>query len=607
MKKIITFFRNVFVVIGILTVITVVSIVMLAVTISEKISKSGGFKDEVFENTLLTISTSAISGDVFAKTDYMVLNSFFTTQISLIDTLSTIQKAANDPKILGVFINMNSLKLNYAQTEELRKGLAEFKKSGKPVYVWSDSYGEIASGTKSYFLASVADKIYIQEAGAIAFNGLESTSVFFKNALEKLKIEMIGGKRKEYKTYWNTYTEDKFTEAHKESAESLLKSLFSKIAAEVSESRKIPINEVYRIANLPPLSSRQALEANFVDGIKYLDEAVGEMKTATKFMNKMSLIRYSKSDTNFIDINELGNLPTAQPQIAVIEIPGGIHRGESDISPSGNPESSGSATIVSLLKKAWKNENVKGIILRVNSPGGSVVASETIWNQIGAMRKENKKPIIVSMGGVAASGGYYVSMGAEKIFADHCTITGSIGVVMGKTYTRDFFNMLGITFDTASTAETPNIFSALDRPTPEQMEYFEKMMDETYDSFVSRAAQGRGIEKAELEKYAKGRVWSGELAKKHGLIDEIGGFMDAFDFMKNKIGATEARLVKYPLESDIFALVFRGDEDDATSVGSRFGRLSSILNRLARIIGTLEREVNSEREFYKIEESIEID
>ena len=180
MKSIFRFFRNIFTVIGVLTVLTVVSLVMLIVSISDKISKSGGFKEEVFENTLLTINTSAISGDVFAQTDYMVLNSYFTKQISLIDTLSTIQNAANDPKILGIFINMNSLKLNYAQTEELRKGLAEFKKSGKPVYVWSDSYGEIASGTKSYFLASVADKIYIQEAGAIAFNGLESTSAFFK-------------------------------------------------------------------------------------------------------------------------------------------------------------------------------------------------------------------------------------------------------------------------------------------------------------------------------------------------------------------------------------------------------------------------------------------
>ncbi|MBO4440542.1 signal peptide peptidase SppA [bacterium] len=605
MKSIFRFFRNIFTVIGVLTVLTVVSLVMLIVSISDKISKSGGFKEEVFENTLLTINTSAISGDVFAQTDYMVLNSYFTKQISLIDTLSTIQNAANDPKILGIFINMNSLKLNYAQTEELRKGLAEFKKSGKPVYVWSDSYGEIASGTKSYFLASVADKIYIQEAGAIAFNGLESTSAFFKNTLEKLKIEMIGGKRKEYKTYWNTYTEEKFTDAHRESAESLLNSLFSKIAAEVSESRKIPINEVYRIANQPPLSSKQALDANFVDGIKYLDEAVTEMKTATKFTRKMSLIRYNKSSVDFIDIAGLSTVP-APPQIAVIEIPGGIHRGESDISPSGNPESSGSATIVSLLKKAWRDDNIKGIILRVNSPGGSVVASETIWNQIGAMRRENRKPIIVSMGGVAASGGYYVSMGAEKIFADHCTITGSIGVVMGKTYTREFFNMLGVTFDTASTADTPNIFSALDRLTPEQTEYFEKMMDETYDSFVSRAAQGRGIEKSELEKYAKGRVWSGEMAKKHGLIDEIGGFTDAFDFMKKRLGTAEAKLVKYPRESDFLTLIFRDDEDE-TLAASRFGKLSSMLNRLVRIISVMDREINSDGELYRLEENIEID
>ena len=547
-KKIVTRF---FALIGFLTVLNIALLVWLISSIDFM-----GAKKEVQEKTLLTISTGAISGDVFPETNYMMLSSFLSKQISLIDTLTAVRKAAEDPKIVGIFIDQSELNLSYAQVEELRNELILFKNTGKKVWVWSDSYGEYSSGTKSYYLASAADKIFLQPSGFVTFNGISSTSPFLKNLLEKIKVEPIGAARKEYKTYWNMFSEEKYTEAHREATESLLNSIFSKVAAEVSESRKIPIDKVYEIADRVALTSPEAVKYQFVDAVRYKDEVVEEMKNQTGFENKMSLLAYKNIDRDILDIK-----PVSGPKIAVIEIPGSIHRGVSDMSPSGKPESSGSATVVSLLKKAWKDENVKGIILRVNSPGGSVIASETIWNQVETMKKINAKPIIVSMGSVAASGGYYVSMNADRIFADHNTITGSIGVVIGKFYTKDLFESLGITFDSVTIGKNNGFLSALEKFTPEQEEYLSRNLDETYNTFVQRAADGRKMNVMDLEKFAHGRVWSGGLAHSNGLVDEIGGFMAAYGYMKEKIALPDCPFVKYP-DTNGFLSLFQDEEED---------------------------------------------
>ena len=217
-KKIVTRF---FVVIGFLTVLNIALIVWLI----SSIDFSGFGKKEVQEKTLLTINAGAISGDVFPETNYMMLDSFFGKQISLLDTLTSVRAAAADPKIVGIFLDLSDMNLSYAQAEELRNELILFKNAGKKVWAWSDSYGEYSSGTKSYYLATAADKIFLQHSGFVTFNGMSSTSIFFKNMLEKIKVEPIGAARKEYKTYWNMYSEEKFTEAHRESTESLINSI----------------------------------------------------------------------------------------------------------------------------------------------------------------------------------------------------------------------------------------------------------------------------------------------------------------------------------------------------------------------------------------------
>lgn len=591
-KKVIARF---FIVIGVLTVLNIALLVWLVSSIDLM-----GAKKEVQEKTLLTISTGAISGDVFPETNYMMLNSFLSKQISLIDTLTAVRKAAEDPNILGIFIDQSELNLSYAQVEELRSELMLFKNTGKKVWVWSDSYGEMTSGTKSYYLASAADKIFLQPAGFVTFNGMSSTSPFLKNMLEKIKVEPIGAARKEYKTYWNMFSEEKYTEAHREATESLLNSIFSKVAAEVSESRKIPIEQIYEIADKVAMTSPEAVKYRFVDAVRYKDEVVEEMKNQIGFINKMSLSAYKNAEENIFGVRSV-----AGPKIAVIEVPGSIHRGVSDMSPSGKPESSGSSTVVSLLKKAWKDENVKGIILRVNSPGGSVIASETIWNQVETIKKTGGKPVIVSMGSVAASGGYYVSMNADRIFADHNTITGSIGVVIGKFYTRNLFESLGITFDSVTIGKNNNFLSALEKFTPEQEEYLNKNLDEVYSTFVQRAADGRKMNAMDLEKFAHGRVWSGGLAYKNGLVDEIGGFMAAYGYMKEKIAVPDCPFVKYPDTNGILSL-FQDEEEEENQSDSVLGTINRFAATLFKAATLVNREIrmHSEEIYQSREESI---
>lgn len=592
-KKVIARF---FIVIGVLTVLNIALIVWLI----SSIDFSGFGKKEVQEKTLLTINAGAISGDVFPETNYMMLDSFFGKQISLLDTLTSVRAAAADPRIVGIFLDLSDMNLSYAQAEELRNELILFKNAGKKVWAWSDSYGEYMSGTKSYYLATAADKIFLQNSGFVTFNGMSSTSIFFKNMLEKIKVEPIGAARKEYKTYWNMYSEDKFTEAHRESTESLITSIFSKVAAEVSESRKIPIDKVYEIADSVSMTSPYAVKNNLIDGIRYKDDILEEMRNQTGYEHKISLIAYKNIGEDLFKIT-----PVAGPKIAVIEVPGSIHRGVSDMSPSGKPQSSGSTTIVSLLKKAAKDENVKGIILRVNSPGGSVIASETIWNQVETIKKTGGRPVIVSMGSVAASGGYYVSMNADRIFADHNTITGSIGVVIGKFYTRNLFESLGITFDTVSIGKNNGFLSALEKFTPEQEEYLNRNLDETYNTFVQRAADGRKMNAMDLEKFAHGRVWSGGLAYKNGLVDEIGGFMAAYSYMKEKIAIPDCPFVKYPDTNGILSL-FQDEEDEENQSDSVLGAINRFAATLFKAATLVNREIrmHSEEMYQSREESV---
>lgn len=586
-------FVRFFVTIGILTTIIIICAILIVKSLSE-------MKDEVEEKSVLNLNMSTVTGDVNADGGFYIFDSFLSRKVSLIDTLLLIKDAAADQKILGIFADLSQVELSYAQIEELRNEIIKFKKSGKPAYCWSDSFGEITNGTKNYYLATAFDKIFTQPSGMVAFNGLSSESIFLKGTLEKLNIEPIGSKRKEYKTYWNMFSEDKYTPEHKESSEALINSIFQKIVEEVALSRQISVESVKEIADSFALPSDKAIEKKLIDGIIFKDDAFAELKKTTNYEKIISIGNYKNLQPMDFGIEKEG-------KIALIELPGSIHRGSSDFGPSGYPQSSGSETVLSMLKKAEKDEEIKGVIIRVNSPGGSVVASETIWNQIKKMSDENKKPLVISMGTVAASGGYYVSMPAQKIFADHSTITGSIGVVLGKMYTREFFKKLGITFDTVSTGKNTDMFSSLTRLEEDQKIYMENSLDSIYKTFVQRAADGRKMEYDALEKNAKGRVWTGAQAKERGLVDEVGGFMDTLDYMNSKIGlGKELKVVKYPESDKIWEMIL-GRDDDSSGFARWAESFAGTLNMMVRAFNFAEKEFsNKESENFQLRNDTEI-
>jgi protease IV len=583
-KKIVVRFL---VMIGILTIIIMISSMFILKSVLS-------MKKSIDDNTLLHLNISSINGDVTTDSGFFMFEGMFGNKVSLIDAIQLINKAAEDKKIVGLFADASMVSLSFSQVEELRKAVEGFRKSGKPAYAWSDSFGEIENGTKNYYLTSSFDKIYAQHSGMLGFTGLASGAVFLKGTLDKLDIEPIGSNRKEYKTYWNMFTEEKFTEAHKESTRSMIDSIFGKVAADISVSRDIPVEKIYEIADGMPMTSEETLKQGLIDGIKYRDEVLNLLKTETGYEKRCSISFYRDVVSS--------DLKKGEAKIALIEIPGTIHRGASDIGPSGYHQSSGSSTISGMIKRAAKDELVKGIILRVNSPGGSVIASETIWNEINELVKKNEKPVIVSMGSVAASGGYYVSMSAEKIFANHMTVTGSIGVVLGKLYTEQFFKKMGITFDYVSTGKNTMIFSSTTRLTPEQKNYVEKSLDDIYVSFVDRAAQGRKMDYEEMEKHAKGRVWTGAQAKERNLVDETGGFQEAFDYIKSRVpDVEEFTLVKYPEPERFIAMLLGGDDTIQGRTGF-FSRIFDSFNRLISAYFQIQRVISpSDDELIRLE------
>lgn len=586
-------FVRFFVTIGILTTIIIICAVVIIRSLSE-------MKDDVEEKSVLNINMSALTGDVNADGGFYFFDSFLSRKVSLIDTLLLLKNAEKDPKILGIFTDISHLDLSYAQIEELRNGIINFKKTGKPAYCFADSFGEITNGTKNYYLATAFDKIFMQPAGMVGFNGLTSESVFLKGTLEKLAIEPLGSKRKEYKTYWNMFSEEKYTPEHKESSEALINSIFNKIVEEVALTRQISVENIKEIGNSFALTSEKAFEKKLIDGIVFKDDAFEELKKATNHEKIISIGNYKNLQPVNFEIENEG-------MIALVELPGSIHRGVSDFGPSGYPESSGSETILSMLKKAEKDEDIKGVIIRVNSPGGSVVASETIWHQIKKMSEENKKPVVISMGTVAASGGYYVSMSAPKIFADHNTITGSIGVVLGKMYTREFFKKLGITFDTVSTGKNTDMFSPLTRFEDDQKANLENSLDDIYRTFVERAAQGRKMEYDALEKHAKGRVWTGAQAKERGLVDETGGFMEALAYMNSKIGeGRELKVVKYPESDKIWEMIL-GRDDDSSGFIKWVESAAGTLNMILKSLNLVQKELSGDDQgTYQLKNGTEI-
>ncbi|WP_152287840.1 signal peptide peptidase SppA [Flavicella marina] len=422
-----------------------------------------------------------------------------------------IRRAKNDPKIKGISIEPTMMTVGMSQLNEIRKELIDFKQSGKLVYAYADFYGQ-----KEYFLSTVADSIFVNPVGQVELKGLSSEVLFFKDFQDKYGVKMEVVRHGKYKSAVEPFLENEMSESNRAQIKALLESLWGDIAYMTATSRKISEEDVNRIADeLGGRNADLALENNLVDAAIYYDaykEKIQESLSLDNF-HTISLQDYTKTELNF----ELETNPD-QNKIAVIYAQGEIIYGDGDENVIGQ------RMMVKAIDKAASNEAVKAIVFRVNSPGGSALSSDIIWRAL--ENAKSKKPLVVSMGNYAASGGYYIACNADRIYAESTTITGSIGVFGILPNVNKFSKNIGINSERVSTNKNPH-YSAFSKLDPKFYEVTKQGVDFIYKTFVSKVAEGRGMTYDQVHELAQGRVWSGKEAKENGLVDEIGGLSQA--------------------------------------------------------------------------------
>ena len=471
------------------------------------------------------------------------------------EILRNIENAKTDANIKGIYLELSSIPTSMATIQEIRNKLIEFKESGKFIVAYGESYGQSA-----YYLASIADKIFLNPEGAMDLHGMASQIMFYKHLLEKLDIEMqiVRGPNNRFKSAVEPYFLDKMSEANREQMDKLLGTVWGQILASISQSRNISVEQLNQIAdNLDVLfNAQKALEYGLVDNLYFKDQVLDELKGLTgsnKSINAVGNANYAKS---YKDKNVSKN------EVAVIYASGQIFDGK------GNEEQAiYSENLSKTIRKAREDKNVKAIVLRVNSPGGSALASAIIGRELDLTKEV--KPVIVSMGNYAASGGYWISAKADYIFADPTTLTGSIGVFGTFPNAQGFLNdKIGLTFDVAKTNENADFPNFTQPLTEFQYNKLQEMVGKTYNDFTQRVAEGRGLRQTFVDSIGQGRVWAGADAIGLGLVDKLGDMEDAIAYAVEKANlGNDYKVTEWPKQKDFFTRLMESmnktDELDA--------------------------------------------
>ena len=468
------------------------------------------------------------------------------------EILRNIEHAKNDANIKGIYLELSSIPTSTATLQEIRNKFIEFKESGKFIVAYGESYSQSA-----YYMASIADKILLNPEGMIDLHGMASQIMFYKHLLDKLDIEMqiVRGPNNRFKSAVEPYFLDKMSEANREQMEKLLGTVWGQILTGISESRNISIGQLNQIAdNLETMfSAEKALEYGLVDNLYYKDQVLDELKGLTgsnKTINAVTNANYAKS-------YDLKN--KSKNEVAVIYATGQIFDGKGDEEANIYSEN-----LSKTIRKAREDENVKAVVLRVNSPGGSAVASAIIGRELDLTKAV--KPLIVSMGNYAASGGYWISAKGDYIFADPTTLTGSIGVFGTFPNMKGFLNdKIGLTFDVAKTNENADFGNFTQPLTEFQYSKLQEMVVKTYDDFTKRVAEGRGLRQTFVDSIGQGRVWAGADALGLGLVDKLGDMEDAIAFAVEKANlGNDYKVVEMPKQKDFYTRLMESINDTGT-------------------------------------------
>lgn len=497
--------------------------------------------------------------------------------LTLRATVDALERAAADKRVAGLLVHTTFDRAGMAQVQELRDAILAFRESGKFAVARSDTFGEGGAGNASYYLATACDEIVLQATGDVGLVGLAVESTFVRGALDRLGIDPQFEGRHEFKSAANQLMETAFTGPDREQLQRIIDSQFDQIVEGVAAARGISADEVRRLADTGPLLAQEAKAAGLVDRIGYRDEAVARAKErAGKGAALLFVQKYAKRAPR---VKGKGKAVT----IAVITGTGAIVRKSAVFGLTGTDQMAADPTAAA-IRKAAGDKNVKAILLRVNSPGGSAIASDTIYRET-VLAREGGTPVIVSMGNVAASGGYYIAAAADKIVAQPGTITGSIGVISGKPVIAEAKKKIGLTVDEVHTSANALMVSLNRRFGPSEHERFAIGLDAVYDEFVRKVADGRKLTVEQVDKIARGRVWTGEDALSIGLVDSLGGFPEALRQARDVAGldaSTPVRLKAFPKKPSALAAVRSAKGDNSEDPKAVF---AALMTRIGRGLG----------------------
>ncbi len=512
-------------------------------------------RPSVPENSVLVLNVSGGLPD-YVPEDEVAKALGIGQQQSFSSLLTQLRKAKVDKRVGGVMLDINFPGIGWGKAYELREAIKDFRQSGKPVY----AYMEIGMN-KEYYIATAADKVFLPPPGDLYVNGFAAEAMFYKGSLDKLGVEaeviQIGPK---YKNAPDQYTKKEMGEGQREVLNAVLDEYWNNYTSAIAESRKKDVGDISSIIDNAPYSATQAKELGLIDGTLYEEQVYDEFRKTLGYKegDKVRTIRTSQYKEVPSDSLGLNN----GERVAVIFASGAINTGRSSNSAFGG-EMVGSDTIVAAVNDAAEDSSVKAIVLRVDSPGGSALASDLMWNAL--ENAKAKKPVVVSMGDVAASGGYYIACNASKIVAEPTTITGSIGVFAGKPVVKGFYDWLGITNEYVMRGKNSGIFRETEKWTSEERAKMEQQTNNIYfNNFLPKVSKGRNMDMERANSLGQGRVWTGTQAKQNGLIDEFGGLERAVEVAKELAGLPADKDVKrvvFPAPRPFFEQWFGGNDD----------------------------------------------
>ena len=518
---------------GLLFVVLIIGIIAIAL-FADTLGRPS-----VPDNSVLVLSVSGALPD-YVPEDQLTKALGIGQQQSFTSLMTQIRKAKVDNRIGGVLLDINFPGIGWGKADELRDAITDLRGSGKPVY----AYLEIGTN-REYYIATAAEKIFVAPPGDLYINGFAAEAMFYKGSLDKLGVEadviQIGPK---YKNAPDAYTRKEMSDGQREVINALLDEYFTRFTTAIAETRKKSVDDVKALVDNAPYTATQAKTQGLIDDAIYREQVDEQFKTRLGYKSDDKLRTIRGSQYRDIPSDSLGL--NKGERVAVIYASGAINVGRSSSGPI-NGEMVGSDTIVTAVNDAANDKSIKAIVLRVDSPGGSALASDLMWYAL--ENAKAKKPVVVSMGDVAASGGYYIACNANKIVAQPSTVTGSIGVFMGKPVVKGLYDWLGVTNEYVMRGKNAGLFRETEKWTPEERA---KMVDQTnsiyFDNFIPKVAKGRNKTVEDANTLGQGRVWTGTQAKQSGLIDEFGGLEKAIEIAK--------QLANLPADKDVKRVIF---------------------------------------------------